>query len=514
MGNKQNVNRYILVVFALFVLITLLFPNQSFAISGNNNKITLVYFYENVCGACNPEAEFIELFNQLVGEDKEGVEVELLMYNVFHDSSLKLMNEYYKDYNVPEDKQSRTMVFIGDTYLSGQGEIESRLRDEFVKAKESILEGLVNTVRSPASDSSPPLSSTPIETSELTSQTIIYFHVTACSSCLEVERFLDTIQGIDVLEYNISLSENLGLIKEYFKTYEVPEKDQSVPIIFIGDTYLSGEKAIKGSLVNKIEEGQGFNTLVLNSTGDESRSNYEGLSGYGVIGVLLTGFVNGLNPCSISMLLFFLSMLTMRGVSALKMGFAFIVGKFIIYFLLGTLLFNIFIKLDIPWFQTSIKIIMAILLFLIAIFNVGDLFAARKEDYSKVRMQLPAFLRKKNHQWIKRFSSIENHKILLPISFALGALISVGEFLCTGQIYLATIISVLQESKTLDFRAITYFLLYGCAFILPLILITVLIHKGRELFDLTEWFREKMPIIKVINAIVFILFGILTLVWF
>ena len=100
----------------------------------------------------------------------------------------------------------------------------------------------------------------------------------------------------------------------------------------------------------------------------------------------------------------------------------------------------------------------------------------------------------------------------MPLSFGLGAIISVGEFLCTGQIYLATI-TVLQSGQALDFRAMIYFLIYGAAFVLPLILITVFIHKGREIFDLTEWMRERI-LIKLINAVVFILFGIIIWVWF
>lgn len=79
---------------------------------------------------------------------------------------------------------------------------------------------------------------------------------------------------------------------------------------------------------------------------------------------------------------------------------------------------------------------------------------------------------------------------------------------------MATIVSVLQRSQTLNMHAVIYFLIYGLAFVLPLILITIIIHKGRGIFDVSEWIREKMPMIKLINAIAFILFGVVIWIWF
>lgn len=62
--------------------------------------------------------------------------------------------------------------------------------------------------------------------------------------------------------------------------------------------------------------------------------------------------------------------------------------------------------------------------------------AAKHENYGKIKLQLPTALKKINHGWIKRISGLENAWLLLLVSFALGVFISVGEFLCTGQIFL------------------------------------------------------------------------------
>jgi len=143
-----------------------------------------------------------------------------------------------------------------------------------------------------------------------------------------------------------------------------------------------------------------------------------------------------------------------------------------------------------------------------------DYFAAKNEAYDKVKMQLPIWLRRFNHGMIKRMSGVENNKLLIPLCFLLGVFISIGEFLCTGQMYLATIIYVLKNSETFSIEAIVYFLIYGAAFILPLAVITLLIHRGKEVFDISEIVRGKLHIIKLVNAFIFLVFALIVLFFF
>jgi hypothetical protein len=214
------------------------------------------------------------------------------------------------------------------------------------------------------------------------------------------------------------------------------------------------------------------------------------------------------------MLLFFLSMLLAQNMNVLKMGLSFITGKLVIYCLLGTVLYSLLTRFDIPWFQTATKVILLVFVIVIAILNIRDFIAAKNENYGKIHLQLPVFLRQYNHKWIKKVTTVDNGKPLMLICFGLGALITMGEFLCTGQIYLATIIYVLHNSPVFNMQAAVYFIAYGVAFIAPLLLLTILIHKGREVFELSEFFREKMHVVKLINTLVFLIFGIIVLIWF
>ena len=363
---------------------------------------------------------------------------------------------------------------------------------------------------------------------------IIYFYVSPCSSCESVSEYLDTLDDtytvdgkgreqlseLSIVKINYSDHDNFTLCAKYFLAYRVPANKQAAPIVLIGDAYLQGEDDIRNELQGMITAGYGLTTKmpeeILQQSGKpEPTQDY--LSDYQAAGVFVTGLINGFNPCSLAILLFFLSMLVAKKENVLKLGFSFIAGKFITYISLGTLLYGIFSKVGGDWYNSAalvIKIILlAIAIFLVIMF-IRDYFVAKNEAYDKVKMQLPTRLRRFNHGIIKKISKVENNSLLMPICFGLGVFISVGEFLCTGQMYLATIIFVLRNSETISVNAITYFLIYGIAFIIPLVGITLLIHKGKEVFDISEMVRGKLHIIKLVNAFIFLLFALIVLFFF
>ena len=367
-----------------------------------------------------------------------------------------------------------------------------------------------------------------------TTSVIIYFYVSPCSSCDAVSKYLDTLDNqytlslegreisseLSIVKINYSDHDNFTLSAKYFLAYRVPPNAQAAPIILIGESYLQGEEDIQNQLEGMITAGYGLSTKmpeeILQQQGKPVPTQ-DYLSGYKAPGVFLTGLINGFNPCSLAILLFFLSMLVARKESILKLGFSFIAGKFITYIALGTLLYGLFSKVGGQWYDNAslvIKIILlAVALFLVIMF-VRDFFAAKNEAYDKVKMQLPTGFRRFNHGMIKRMSKIKNNKLLIPLCFGLGVFISIGEFLCTGQMYLATIIFVFKNSEAFNIEAITYFLIYGVAFIIPLVIITLVIHRGKEVFDISEIVRGKLHIIKLVNAFIFLVFALIVLFFF
>lgn len=351
---------------------------------------------------------------------------------------------------------------------------------------------------------------------------ILYFYSNACDSCTEAERFIDDVIGpfnadlkqiekkVIVKKYNILKDNNLDFVEKYFHAYSVAEKDQVYPIVFIGRRYLSGSDNIINGLKNEVfsKNYTGTAEIKRGPNGVEVLNRFEGLR---PAGVFLIGLVNGVGPCSLSLMLLFLSLLMVKKVNLFKVGLCFCLGKFIAYFLLGTVFFTTLSEINTSWINKLVKSLAIFMVAVIAALNIKDFFEARRERYGRIIMQLPASIRKINHKWIGKISGLQNVKQLFWVSLALGAFTSVGEFLCTGQIYLATIVTVLKTNRTLNKEALAYFIIYDFAFIIPLILLCFLVYKGREIFEVSEYIRGKLPLIKLVNAVAFMAIGILIL---
>lgn len=97
------------------------------------------------------------------------------------------------------------------------------------------------------------------------------------------------------------------------------------------------------------------------------------------------------------------------------------------------------------------------------------------------------------------------------LSFLLGFIVSAGEFLCTGQLFLTAILYVLHSDSTLSLRALSYLLIYTGAFLLPLVTVIAVISRTRQVLDVSEAIRKKMPLIKLCTAFAFLLLGVFIL---
>ena len=349
---------------------------------------------------------------------------------------------------------------------------------------------------------------------------VSYFYISACSSCHDTEEYLAGVsdrcssalkeKNINLLiyKYNTAEGENLNLLETYLKEYDVPEKEKDLPVVFFGETYISGEKAIKARFEKELLDLKPGALKVPGVVKSDSNEAFQHFSSFRALSTFAVGFANGLTPCSLSMLLFFISLLLARDINVIKLGLLYCAGKFVTYLLLGTLLFKTLGSINTGWLGSVVKILMLAAVAIFICLNAMDFAAAKSERYDRIRLQLPARIRGLNHKWIKAAAKVDNPAALLWISLLLGILTSIGEFLCTGQIYLTTILYVLHSNTELNIRAFLYFIEYNLAFIAPLAIITLVVFKGRELLDVSEFIRKNMHYIKLVNIIVFLLLGL------
>lgn len=133
-------------------------------------------------------------------------------------------------------------------------------------------------------------------------------------------------------------------------------------------------------------------------------------------------------------------------------GITFILGVFFTYFLIGLGLARILQMVkDLTLVSQILYFLLGMFTLILSFYSFRDYFTVKKlerGDYlkgeeGKVILQLPVFLRWKIYEVIEKQTKI---KYFILFAFITGVVISLLEFFCTGQIYLPTIMYIVQLS--------------------------------------------------------------------
>lgn len=507
---------------AIILIFVLLFSLLFFArVSAAANTVDVYYFFDNPCASCDEEKKFSDMAAKAFKGIEKNTPYRIFNYNLFNQSNMNTFEKVCEKFNILPEKRILPMVLINGGYLTGKDNIEKNLKTFFTEITTSskpnyhfsINEEELPEYKNTTSQKIAPQSIDP------NNSYFIYFHTVSCEDCHRTETFLSSLEknytievkGTEINSTVVIESRNLAEITEvseihaYFEAYHVPLEKQQVPIIFYKGGYISGYTEIEAKLLPIISSG-----AARNFTYPQNTKTVSGFTAKNLPTIFLAGLINGINPCSISMVFLLLTLLLSKNVNILKLGMSYIAGKIIAYSTLGTIFYHLVSLLESTVFQSVQLFLKGLLLFFIVglvLLNLWDLIAAKKEKYQHIKVQLPKPLRKFNHSLIKKLEDIPL-KWALPIVFGLGIIISAGEFLCTGQIYLATIIYLVKSSPSFNFITAAAFMVYVLAMSIPLIILIFLVNRGSQLLDLSEFTRKNLPIIKLMNAILFVLFGV------
>ena len=340
---------------------------------------------------------------------------------------------------------------------------------------------------------------------------IVYFYLTGCASCEKANELLKEGEGkLTVDRYNANMGNGAALFQAYCDKYNVPEDQRIIPAVFAGSEYFIGYESIAKGLEGYIITAN-YKTELLSST-EYTDALIKRFGSFNLLGAVITGILNGLNPCSLSILILLATLITARELKIMQYGISYCTGKLLAYFGIGTVFFTFFSGIGVEKYLFGYRLIMTAVCIFFIVFNFTDFLAARREDYGRIRLQLPVKLKGLNFDLIKHFGAVKNKTVLLGVCFTAGAITSVGEFFCTGQIYVATILSMIHNIPSNRSRALLFLFLYCVGFILPFLTVTLALHKGAEYFDVSDFIRRHTPHIKLFNMVIFI--GILIFVWF
>ncbi len=445
------------------------------------SKPELLYFFENYCGSCTPEEDFLKTFREMTGKSTGNYECKF--YNIRYENAREALNSAIAEYNIPKEKQLLPLLIVDATIYAGQDAISAELPKDTLAREDT------------------------------TDSVIYYLYVTACGSCAEAKKVLDNLpasvfitRGTYTFEskvevVSINIGEDTALALSLFESYQVPEDKQVAPIVFLRDKYLSGSEEITRDLLSSLSRGEAVGNRI-------AQPERQSLPPLRLLSTLAAGLIGGLNPCALSMVLLFLSILIPLKKRAGRYAILFLASKFICYLAIGTLLTGVMQYLHLDWLPLAIKIFLTVYSVVLIVLNLWDAYAARQEEYGHIRNQLPARFRRFLHRRIEDIAT--SNKALIPAILLLGILVAASEFLCAGQVYLATLLSSLQ-SGTEALRMFFLLAAYCLAFLVPSAIVSALIVRGKAVLQLSDWVRRRMAAIKLITVLFFI--AVLIAVW-
>ncbi len=328
---------------------------------------------------------------------------------------------------------------------------------------------------------------------------IEYFFQTGCEECEKVNAFVlpqleERFGGrYELRRYDIGELENYRMLAG---RQEQLNNSDNVPVsmVLAGRVFLAGYPEIEARLFPELERLSG------GSGGHETAAGPAAGSGsverraesFTIGAVALAGLIDGVNPCVFATLVFFLSLLAVSKIGGRKLpavGSVYCIACFLSYLALGFGLFR-FLKLFSGYrmLQAGIEWGMTGLLLVFAFLSFRDACRFRRSGRAEdVTLQLPDGIKSRIHTVMRRGLKL---RYLLPGAFLIGVLVTVLESVCTGQVYVPTLVLMAREGA--GGRWIGLLLLYNLMFILPLLVLFAAACRGVTTPKFIEWSRKNV----------------------
>lgn len=211
--------------------------------------------------------------------------------------------------------------------------------------------------------------------------------------------------------------------------------------------------------------------------------------------ITASALIDSINPCAFSILLLTVAFFVGVGASRprlLAAGGAYIAGIFVVYLLIGYGLLRALHLFDTPHFMGRVGAVLLILLGMVS--GIGA-FVPR----FPLRIKIP--------DAAHRLMALFIDRATIPAAFALGAVVGLCEFPCTGGPYLMAV-GLLHDRATAIVGA-GYLLLYNALFVLPLVIVLLLASDRHLLPRLQHWQRHERRALRLAGALTMIALGII-----
>ena len=216
--------------------------------------------------------------------------------------------------------------------------------------------------------------------------------------------------------------------------------------------------------------------------------------------VIVAALIDSINPCAFSVLLLTIAFLFNIGQvrrQVLRIGFMYIAGLFTMYFLIGVGLLQALNLFNAP--HVMAKVGAGIIIVLGGIDLIGYFFPR-----FPIKLKIPA----SSHQ---AMAKLVNRGSLTAV-FALGALVGLYEFPCTGGTYNIILGMLYDRSISVTYlNGLGYLILYNLLFVSPLVVI-LLLASNKELHDrVMNWRKQNLRLMRLYTGLIMVALGLLIL---
>ncbi|MDZ7814436.1 MAG: DUF1573 domain-containing protein [Planctomycetota bacterium] len=350
---------------------------------------------------------------------------------------------------------------------------------------------------------------------------IHFFFSPSCAGCDEivngpVSDVLDKYgERVGFVSYDLSdtsdNSRNYRLMRSYESAYGVSEY---APVeVYVGQTALIGKEAVRDGLEKAVANALREGSSGVEVTGPQSADS--AIENISLLGAVVFGLVDGINPCVFAGLVLFMTYLMASGMSGralLGVGLVYAFAVYVTYFVMGLALLSFFHGASTyPVVRTVVAASAALFAFAGGVLSIRDSVAAYRDGPQAIWLRLPARLSSKVQELIR---SAKGKYAVFGVTFFLGAVITVIEGACSGIQYVPACAMMVRAGETLGTRATGFLLLavYNLAFVLPLLVLLALALSGRRFVEARSA-QRRTTVISRAAAGVLLLASCAAIVW-
>jgi cytochrome c biogenesis protein CcdA len=193
--------------------------------------------------------------------------------------------------------------------------------------------------------------------------------------------------------------------------------------------------------------------------------------------VTVAGLVDGVNPCAIGMMVMLLGYLLVfakKPERVIKTGLLYVGTVFATYLVVGLGLYSLVSSVDLSLYAKVLNYAIAAVLGVAGLIQFKDFLGIEAGPHLRIPTASSSRLQ----------ALVE--KVSYPTTMLLAILVTLLETPCSLPIYVGTA-TILSQSGMPFPLVIGYFLYYNFLFVLPLLVVLVIMWRGKRLVEMKEW---------------------------